>query len=198
MPFGIYAPQSIPWVMNGGRISGTDIAPGTTFNLKPGTTIDNRNGIAHVTGLPNAPITFRPWTTKWDYLKLANNGDKMEYVVFDGAQSGLVDPGGIAASIYYVDQSIFRNNDIAVNITGLSVFYLEGNLFANNGIGVTATSTAHRMNGITNPNLFENNVLAVRSLSGGNPHVQNNWWNSPTGPTTPQNPGVRSWAGGVG
>ncbi len=46
-----------------------------------------------------------------------------------------------------------------------------------------------RLNGITNPNMFENNTLAVRSVNGGNPEVPNNWWNSPTGPTTPQNPG---------
>ena len=50
-------------------------------------------------------------------------------------------------------------------------------------------SSGFRLNGITNPNMFENNTLAVRSVNGGNPEVPNNWWNSPTGPTTPQNPG---------
>ncbi|HEX8736268.1 MAG TPA: FG-GAP-like repeat-containing protein [Pyrinomonadaceae bacterium] len=191
-PQGIYAPIAVPYVMNGGRVRGTEILPGTTFKLKPNTAVDSADSVARVLGLPTAPITFEPWLAgqKWDYFALNTNGDKVEYVVFDGMKRG-ISSDNIGGTNYYIDQSVLRNSDIAVDQPDGDLFYMEGNLFANNAVAVNATkaSSGFRLNGVTNPNLFENNTIAVRSTNGANPDVRNNWWNSPTGPTTPQNPG---------
>ena len=53
----------------------------------------------------------------------------------------------------------------------------------------TAIHAAVKASGKTNPNLFENNTTAVLAENGVLPDVRYNWWNSPPGPTTPQNPG---------
>ncbi len=66
--------------------------------------------------------------------------------------------------------------------------FLEGNLFANNGLAINAASGI-RASGKTNPNLFENNTTAMNSDASANADARYNWWNSPTGPTTSNNPG---------
>ncbi|HEX8733753.1 MAG TPA: FG-GAP-like repeat-containing protein, partial [Pyrinomonadaceae bacterium] len=193
IPKGIYAPQPIPYVMDGGRISQAEVYPGTTFKLKPDAKFDTiSNGLARILGLPNAPITFEPFVAgqKWRGFSPDADGDRMEYNVLDGMTIGIIRGTLLGSSIFYGDQSVFRNNDIAVNEDGFGIWYLEGNLFTNNGVAVNSTDVGgQRLNGVTNPNLFENNTIAVLSQSGGSPDVRNNWWNSPTGPTTPQNPG---------
>ena len=91
----------------------------------------------------------------------------------------------------YFDQMIFRNNVIALNNQIGDLVYAQGNLFTNNGIAVRSegNNSTYRMSGETNPNLFENNGVAVRATGGAITDVRFNWWNSPTGPTTPLNPG---------
>ncbi|MDQ3257034.1 MAG: Ig-like domain-containing protein, partial [Acidobacteriota bacterium] len=67
------------------------------------------------------------------------------------------------------------------------VAHLQTNLFTNNESAIVERDSRINTRQRTNPNLFENNVTAV--LSTGVPDVRFNWWNSPTGPTTPANPG---------
>ena len=188
----IYGLFGIPYVSSSADFSRTDIMPGVTIKARPNFIFTTQLGPARVLGLPNAPITIEPFTPgqKWFRGELNSAGDRMEYVVLDGSRDGL----GRGSSIsHYVDNSIFRNNDNAVISSSFFIIaYLEGNLFTNNGIAIKADDNTGtiRAVGNTNPNLFENNTLAVKKeFTVQPPDVQFNWWNSPTGPTTPQNPG---------
>jgi hypothetical protein len=173
IPKAIYAPQTIPYVMNGGRISQAEVYPGTTFKLRLDSQVDTiSNGLARILGLPNAPITVEPFIAgqKWRGFAPDADGDRMEYNVLDGMKIGIFRGTVLGGSIFYGDQSVFRNNDIAVNNDGFGAWYLEGNLFANNAIAVNSTEPGGQfMNGVTNPNLFENNTIAVRSQNQANP-----------------------------
>ncbi len=143
LPTAVYAPIAVPYVMNGGRLRGTEIFPGTTFKIKPNAAIDTVDSVACVLGLPNAPITFEPWLAgqKWDYFALGNTGDKVEYAVLDGMKRG-VSSDNFGGTNYYIDQSILRNSDIAVDQPDLDLFYMEGNLFTNNAVAVNATEAS--------------------------------------------------------
>jgi hypothetical protein len=114
----------------------------------------------------------------------------MEYVILDGSSQGVYasDFGGDAS---WFSQMIFRNHDVALNRAPLDLIYVEGSWITQNTIGVydEGNSSTHRMSGETNPNLFENNTVGARSVSGALIDARFNWWNSPTGPTTAQNPG---------
>jgi hypothetical protein len=190
-PHSVYAPFPVPYVVSGSRISQTEILPGTTMKLRPNVKIDTfGNPHAEVLGLPNARITFEPFTTKWNGLEFHQSGDRMEYVTLDGSLNGAYgsDFGGTS---FWFSQMIFRNHNIALNRAPFDLVYVEGSWITQNTLGVydSGNSSTHRMSGETNPNLFENNTLAVRSLNGAITDVRFNWWNSPTGPTTPLNPG---------
>jgi hypothetical protein len=192
-PHSVYAPFAIPYVVSGARISQTEILPGATFRMMPNVKIDTfGNPHAEVLGLPTARVTFEPFLAgqKWNGLEFHQSGDRMEYVTLDGSVQGLYgsDFGGTA---WWFDQMVFRNHDVAINRAQFDLFYIQGSLITNNTIGVRAdgNGSTHRMSGETNPNLFENNTLAVRSINGAITDVRFNWWNSPTGPTTPLNPG---------
>ena len=192
-PYSIYAPFQIPYVAEGGRFSNTEILPGVTIKAKGNLKFDTF-GSPHVEvlGLPNAPITIEQFTpgVKWNGLEFFQDGDRMEYVVLDGSQFGAYSSTANDTSMYF-DQMIFRNHDVALNDQDGDLVYVQGSLFTNNGIAVRSDGNAstYRMSGETNPNLFENNNIAVRSVNGALTDVRYNWWNSPTGPTTPLNPG---------
>ncbi len=192
-PHSIYAPFAIPYVVSGARISQTEILPGVVMKLRPNVKIDTfGNPHAEVLGLPAARITFEPFIPgqPWNGLEFNQSGDRLEYVTFDGSAQGVYgsDFGGTA---FWLGQMIFRNNNVALNNAPFDLIFVEGSLFTNNAIAIRSTGSAspHRVNGETNPNLFENNTLAVQGLNGAVPEVPFNWWNSPTGPTTPLNPG---------
>jgi hypothetical protein len=192
-PHSVYAPFAIPYVVGGARISQTEILPGATLKMMPNVKIDTfGNPHAEVLGLPTARVTFEPFLPgqKWNGLEFHQSGDRMEYVTLDGSTQGLYgsDFGG---SAWWLDQVVFRNHDVAINRAQFDLFHIQGSLITNNTIGVRAdgNGSTHRMSGETNPNLFENNTLAVRSINGAITDVRFNWWNSPTGPTTPLNPG---------
>ncbi len=190
-PHSVYAPFAIPYVVSGARISQTEILPGATMKMRPNVKIDTfGNPHAEVLGLPGARITFEPFTTTWNGLEFHQSGDRMEYVTLDGSLNGAYgsDFGGTA---WWFGQMIFRNHNIALNRAPFDLVYVEGSWITQNTVGVFASgnSSTHRMSGETNPNLFENNTVAVRSIEGATTDVRFNWWNASTGPTTPLNPG---------
>lgn len=192
-PYSVYAPFAIPYVASGGRISLTEILPGATIKMRPEVKIDTfGNPHVEVLGLPNAPVTFEPFVPdqKWNGMEFFQNGDRMEYTILDGSRLGVYSSTTNGVSTYF-DQMLFRNHDIALNDTDFRLIYVQGSLINNNGIGVFANGngSTFRMSGETNPNLFENNGIGVRSINGAITDVRFNWWNSPTGPTTPLNPG---------
>lgn len=192
-PYSIYAPFQIPYVAEGGRFSNTEILPGVTIKAKGNLKFDTfGNPHVEVLGLPNAPITIEQFTpgVKWNGLEFFQDGDRMEYVVLDGSQFGAYSSTANDTSMYF-DRMIFRNHDVALNDQDGDLVYVQGSLFTNNSIAVRSDGNAstYRMSGETNPNLFENNNIAVHSVNGALTDVRFNWWNSPTGPTTPLNPG---------
>ncbi|MGB7924353.1 MAG: Ig-like domain-containing protein [Pyrinomonadaceae bacterium] len=188
----IIPPFEIPYVLNSATLGLVEILPGTHIKARPNFSFTTQGGPALVLGLPDAPIFFEPFTPgqKWASGQFTSTGDRMEYVVIDGSQRGII-PAGAGGTSYYIDNSIFRNNDIAVNAPSFHLAYLSGNLFTNNGIALNAEQSGGiRAVGQTNPNLFENNTLALKKeFTKPPPDVRFNWWNSPTGPTTPDNPG---------
>ena len=190
-PHSVYAPFAIPYVATGTRLSQTEILPGATIKLRPHAKLETFGSPhAEVLGLPGARITFEPFTEKWNGLEFFQSGDRMEYVTLDGSLNGAYgsDFGGTA---WWFSQMIFRNHNIALNRAQFDLMYVEGSWITQNAVGVfdSGNSSTHRMSGETNPNLFENNTVAVRSINGAITDVRYNWWNSPTGPTTPLNPG---------
>ena len=192
-PYSVYAPFQIPYVASGARISLTEILPGAVIKLRPEVKIDTfGNPHVEVLGLPNAPVTFEPFAAgqKWNGLELFQTGDRMEYTVLDGSRLGAYSSTANDTSIYF-DQMVFRSHDVALNDQDGDLVYVQGSLFNNNAIAVRSdgNGSTYRMSGETNPNLFENNGIGVRSSDGAITDVRFNWWNSPTGPTTPLNPG---------
>ncbi len=191
-PFSIFAPQSVPYVASGGLFSGSEILPGAIFKMRPNVTL-NTFGNTHgrLLGLPDAPLTFEPFVPeqKWNAVEFHQTGDRMEHTIIDGTRNGFTDTD-ISGVVRWVDNSIWRNNDIAINDPHFDVYYIQGNLFTNNGVAVNLNGPlSSNFSGETNPNLFENNGVGVRAINGANPFIPFNWWNSPTGPTTQQNPG---------
>ena len=186
----VYAPQSLPYVLDLFRnIGGVEILPGTTFKARENFAFHTESGPLRALGLPNAPITIEPFIPgqKWTSGQFNSSGDRLEYVVLDGSELGIVSAGGSGA-IYWIDNSILRNHDRALANPNFYFAFLQGNLFANNGIAITADSGI-RASGKTNPNLFENNATAMNAASAENVEARYNWWNSPTGPTAQNNPG---------
>lgn len=180
----IFAPVGVPYVMQAFN-GGVTFLPGVQIKARPNFSFNSEGGTLRVLGLPGAPVTIDPLFPgqKWRGGQFVSSGDRMEYVTLDGSQLGIVDAGFNQAT-YYIDNSILRNHDTAISAPG----FLQGNLFANNGTALDAADGPFEASGRTNPNLFENNTIAVATFAS-NPDVRYNWWNSPSGPTSPQNPG---------
>ncbi len=185
----MYPQIAVPYVIDSfSDIGSLQILPGARFKARSNFHFNTESGPVHILGLPEAPITFEPFTPeqKWDGGQFNSNGDRMEYVTMDGSQRGVVDANS-ANGILYIDNSILRNNGTAISTP---TAFLQGNLFANNTTAINSTRIPSvRASGRTNPNLFENNTTAVQAASGSLPDVRYNWWNSPTGPQSAQNPG---------
>jgi hypothetical protein len=78
-----------------------------------------------------------------------------------------------------LENCIFRNNGIGTS----GGAFVSGSQYLNNGIGHNTNGGS--LNDAKNPNSFENNGTGVYY----SPDARNCWWNSPTGPRTPANPG---------
>ncbi|MDQ3799863.1 MAG: Ig-like domain-containing protein [Acidobacteriota bacterium] len=185
----IYAPVGLPYVVDGNSIIGTlQLLPGVVLKARQNFGFSMVSGPFRGLGLPDAPITIEPFnpSQKWLSGKFDSFGSRMEYVVLDGSQFGIAGEGG-ANTTYHIDNSILRNHTRAITSPQYQFAFLHGNLFANNETAIRTISTGVRASGKTNPNLFENNAVAVTGTTSGD--FRYNWWNSPTGPTAPNNPG---------
>lgn len=187
-----YANVGLPYVVSGfATISGLEFHPGITLKGRSNFYFNTGGGIAlRALGLPDAPVKFEPFDAgqKWGGGQYNSSGDRMEYVILDGMRDGVASPEGTGSS-YYIDNSIIRNNTRGVvdMLESNGAAYLHSNLFTNNQTAIVAENARIQGGWRTNPNLFENNLVAVSSISV--PDVRYAWWNSPTGPTTPANPG---------
>lgn len=155
--------------------------PGATFRMAPGAGFEDRGNL-DVRGLPDNPVTLEGLTPGQLWYRFAEP-HRLEYTVMEDSQYGLIyDRSGVPN---YVDSSIFRNNESAA----VGAVYIRGSQFLNNTIalrnGGDPANQGPDANGTQNPNSFVGNGLAVQ----GSYDATHNWWGSPTGPTTPDNPG---------
>jgi hypothetical protein len=183
-----YAPVAVPYVM-AGFSGGANFLPGIQIKLRADSAFSTFSGTLRALGLPGAPITIEPFVPgqKWKSGQFNSAGDRLEYVVLDGSELGIVSAGGAGAN-FYIDNSIIRNHDRAIARQEFYYSFLQGNLFTNNGTVIEADDGT-QASGETNPNLFENNGRALAVPFEQNPDARYNWWNSPTGPTAPNNSG---------
>lgn len=184
----VYAPVGPPYVVSGQSIiGGVEFLPGvvlkarSTFGFTAGSPL-------RALGLPSAPITIEPFDAaqKWLAGKMDAGGSRMEYVVFDGSQYGIAGQGGANVS-YNIDNSVIRNHNVAITSPQYQLATLRGNLFTNNGVAIDLINSGIQASGKNNANLFENNSIAVRGSHSND--LRYNWWNSPSGPTAPNNAG---------
>ncbi len=184
----IYAPVAVPYVMDG-FAGGVQFLPGVHIKLRENAAFNTLSGTLRALGLPDAPIFIEPFNPaqKWFSGQFNSQGDRLEYVTLDGSQLGIVDATSNGAT-FYIDNSIIRNHNRAIDGQSYVSAFLQGNLFTNNVTAIEADSST-RASGKTNPNLFENNQTAMTVVFGSNADARYNWWNSPNGPTAPNNPG---------
>lgn len=172
-----------------GFSGGSNFLPGIQIKLRPDSAFSTFSGTLRALGLPGSPITIEPFVPgqKWKSGQFNSEGDRLEYVTLDGSQLGIVSAGGAGAN-FYIDNSIIRNHDRAIARQEFYYSFLQDNLFTNNGTAIEADDGT-QASGEANPNLFENNSRALAVPFGQNPDARYNWWNSPTGPTAPNNSG---------
>ncbi|HYF15373.1 MAG TPA: choice-of-anchor J domain-containing protein [Phycisphaerales bacterium] len=105
---------------------------------------------------------------------------RIRHGILDGAITAAAWPSQVGPG--FMDSSIVRNSS-EYGVRGGAI--VRKTLFQNNAVGAFVSFNDIDLLGITNPNAFENNALAV--LDAGN--ATYNWWNSPTGPRHASNPG---------
>jgi hypothetical protein len=156
------------------------LLPGSTFKIVPGGGLESRVAV-QARGVPGNPVTFEPLVAGQRWNRLVEF-QRLEYAIVDGGDYGLVfDSSG---DPNFVDSTILRNNGFAV----VGASYIRSSQFANNGVGLRDGNFPLYIppdaNGATNPNSFTGNGMAAQIAED----AAFNWWNSPTGPTTPENP----------
>ncbi|MCA1619246.1 MAG: SBBP repeat-containing protein, partial [Acidobacteria bacterium] len=189
-----WAPQAIPYVvLSSINLRGGEwrILPGTNVKFGPGFSgiTDESLGLI-ARGLPGAPILFDRFdpAQSWGHIGNTAGGNRYAHIRLEGSKNGInttVHNGAYA----YVEDLILSNNEIGA-AGGVLV---EGTRFYNNNTGYQETGTGSHTAGVLNagpssPNSFEGNGVAVRATESVI-EARGNWWNSPTGPRHPSNPG---------
>ena len=172
------------------------IEPGVNLRFTPGAYLWATFGSdIDAFGTPEKPITFMPHIpgTKWLTWNFAVNGSRTHprHCIVTGSELGLI----ADETQVHVDSSLFENNTRGLYTSNFGSMYVRGSRVFDNttGIGASAVTIGSgfiNANGLTNPNWFEGNGVAVTSLSSLNHQAQNNYWGHPSGPKhTTQNPG---------
>ncbi|MBZ0268997.1 hypothetical protein K8I85_12635, partial [bacterium] len=194
-PDRYWADTGIPYVVDGfpDNFGGwLTIEPGTTVRFRPGAgafLVQNANLVAE--GTAELPITFeaadpgQPWFgLKWVDNFLA----RQRHVVYDGAEIAIQSDGGELL----LDHCTVRDSGIGAATQTGGVIRLRGSRVLGNGVGMTTTSTGRldAFGGVSS-SVFAGNGLAVDYLNtrGSVPRFEHNWWDSPSGPSSPNNPG---------
>jgi hypothetical protein len=178
---GGYWPKfAIPYYNDGSPLtvgSGLHILPGVTVKMAPFSYINDigfGDGM-RAFGTKTAPITFeradpsQPW---YDLHSDRTEGGRMRHTIVTG------NTDGVNGGRWRLENCVFQNNGIGTNGGAL----VSGSQYLNNTTGVYGGES---LNVATNPNSFEGNGTGVYY----SPDARNCWWNSPSGPTTPSNPG---------
>jgi len=178
----------------------TDL-PGGHLTIDPGVVVEatdpdaalrfrsTRHGV--LKGLPDTPIIFRGLNGQlWNGLLFATNsttGPRLEYCTIENAHFGAVSTD----NWLYVDSCRFTNNIVGANMNTFGSISFAKTRFITNGSGVSFdVQGSPFLNNASTPNSFEGNTAGIDAFSAGSSaDARNCWWNDPTGPTTPRNPG---------
>jgi hypothetical protein len=188
-------PYLVTSLINGG--GPLTIDPGVTVKFDPTTTglaglsiVSTRRLIAN--GLPDQLITFDALNpaVPWDGLLFETNyteGSHLDYTVVSNAGFGVINTD----NFLQISNSLIQNNDIGVNTNTFGILTLSKTRFFDNTTGAQATPQGSLV--ASAPNLlgswFEGNGTAMENQAITAAPAQLSYWGSPTGPTTPQNPG---------
>ncbi len=174
----------------GGRLT---IDPGVTVEGDPGTGLifrSTRRLIAE--GLPTAPITFKGTQPGqiWEGFRFQTNvseGPRLDYCNIRDARLGATS----SDNLLYVDNCTFQNNETGANANSFGWTIFGKTRFLNNAVGASVSELGTlTLRNLTNPNSFEGNTAAIDAFNiGSSSDARNCWWNHPTGPRAPQNPG---------
>lgn len=178
----------------------TDL-PGGDLTIDPGSIVEAANPNAALRfrstrhsvlkGLPGAPITFRGLSGQlWDGLLFATNsttGCRLEYCTIENAHFGAVSTD----NWLYADSCRFTNNIVGANMNTFGEITFAKTRFITNGSGVSFDLQGSPfLNSPLTPNSFEGNGAGIDAFTAGSSaDARNCWWNDPSGPTTPRNPG---------
>jgi hypothetical protein len=195
-PF-VWAPMAVPYVV----LDPINLYGGGNWTILPGTTVKlGAGGVSGITdetlgliirGTPQAPVRFERFdpAQAWGGIHYVRFGNRISHAIVEGSTSGVTSTPN-NGSFTYVQDLILRNNQQA---TGGPVFVI-GTQFLDNSYGYADTANQTAGHGKFNaeaasPNSFERNGVAIRSNGNATIQARGNWWNSPTGPRTPNNPG---------
>jgi hypothetical protein len=151
--------------------------------------ISTREGI--LKGLPNAPIVFRGLGGQsWNGLLFNANsttGCRLEYCNVENANFGVISTD----NWLYVDSCRFANDIVGANMNTFGAITFTKTRFVTNGTGVNFDLQGSPfLSSAFTPNSFEGNGAGVDAFAAGSSaDARNCWWNNPSGPTTPRNPG---------
>ena len=142
-------------------------------------------------GLPDTPITFRglngqPWVGLLFHAN-ATTGCRLEYCTIENAEFGVISTD----NWLYVDSCRFENNTVGANVNTFGSITFAKTRFIGNSTGVSLDALGSPfLNSPFTPNSFEGNGAGIDAFdAAASADARNCWWNDPTGPTTPRNPG---------
>lgn len=178
----------------------TDL-PGGDLTIDPGAIVEATNSNAALRfrstrhgvlkGLPSAPIVLRGLNGQlWEGLLFGTNsttGCRLEYCTIENAHFGAVSTD----NWLYVDSCRFANNNVGANMNTSGAITFAKSRFITNSSGVSFDLQGSPfLNSPFMPNSFEGNVAGIDAFTmGSSADARNCWWNDPSGPTTPRNPG---------
>src|SRR5215813_2976113 len=188
-------PYLVTSLINGG--GPLTIDPGVTVKFDPTTTgaaglsiVSTRRLIAN--GLPDQliPLDALNPAAPWDGLFFETNqteGSHLDYTIVSNAGFGVVNTD----NFLQISNSLIQNTDIGVSTNTFGILTLSKNRFFDNTTGAQSTPQGSLV--ASAPNLlgswFEGNGTAMENQAATAVPAQLSYWGSPTGPTTPRNPG---------
>jgi hypothetical protein len=188
-------PYLVTGLVNGG--GPLTIDPGVTVKFDPTTTgfaglsiVSTRRLIAN--GLPDQLITFDAFNpaAPWNGLLFDTNqteGSHLDYTIVSNANLGVVNTD----NFLQISNSLVQNNGIGVNTNTFGTLTLSKSRVFDNTTGAQSTPQGSLV--ASAPNLlgswFEGNSTAMENQASTEVPAQLSYWGSPTGPTTPRNPG---------
>lgn len=194
------------------RLTGpTTSLPGGDLRIDPGVIVEGadpnaglwftstRHGV--LDGLPGAPITFRGLNgLTWGGLLFHVNsttGCRLEHCIVEDAEVAVVSTD----NLLYVDSCVFTRNEVGANMNTSGVILFRKTRFASNTVGLDFSDAGRPyLNGGGNPNAFEGNEVGIDAFGPSSASdARNCWWNDPSGPRAPGNPGGQGDViGGIG